>query len=289
MFVAVLKSMRPHQWVKNAFVLAPLVFAQELTNLDAVLRAALATALFCAASGAVYLMNDCFDVEKDRAHPTKRHRPIPSGALPVPTAQRVAVAAAIGSVGIGAVLAPLFAVAVAAYLAVNVAYSRSLKHVPYIDVLTIAFGFLVRAVAGALAIDVPVSVWLFACTFLLALYLGMGKRRHELLAAEGNASKQRRVLDAYDPSQLTMAMLGTALATTAAYTAYAVEDHSLDFGTDRLPYTIPFCVIGLLRFFRLSSDASDPDSPTERMVTDPPFLLNLAAWGLLMLYLIYAS
>lgn len=288
MVLAVLKSMRPHQWVKNAFVLAPLVFAQQLMTGPAVWRAALATALFCLVSGAVYLVNDCFDVEKDRQHPTKRDRPIPSGALGVPAAQMIAAGLALGSLAVGALLSPAFAGAMLAYLVVNAAYSRALKHKPYVDVLTIAFGFLVRIVAGALAIDVPVSVWLFACTFLLALYLGMGKRRHELLAAGGDASRQRKVLDAYDPTQLTMAMLGTALATTAAYTAYAVEDHTTDFGTNLLPLTIPFCVVGLTRFFRLSSASDDPHSPTERMVTDLPFLANLLAWGALVVYLIYA-
>jgi hypothetical protein len=133
-------------------------------------------------------------------------------------------------------------------------------------------------------------MWLFACTFTLALFLGMGKRRHELLsAAHGNAVKQRKVLKNYDLQSLTMAMHGTALGTVAAYTAYAVEDHTATFGTDLLWTTIPFCVIGITRFFRLSSDAENPSSPTEKIVSDAPFLVNLAMWGALMIYLIYLS
>lgn len=279
--------MRPHQWVKNSFVLAPLVFAQKLADPDSVGRAALATVLFCIVSGSVYLMNDVADVAKDRAHPTKRKRPIPSGRLPIQLASRASNALAATAVGVGAVLGWDFSLATALYFAVNLAYSRKLKHVPYIDVLTIAFGFLVRIVAGALAIDVPLSIWIFACTFLLALYMGMGKRRHEILQAASNAEKQRKVLEAYHLGQLTMAMLATALATTAAYTAYSVDDHAQDFGTDLLWTTIPFCVIGLLRFFVLSARADTPDSPTEQITRDLPFLLNLGVWGVLILTLIY--
>lgn len=282
--------MRPHQWVKNSFVLAPLVFAQELTEPTSLLRAAAATALFCAISGAVYLMNDIYDVEKDRAHPTKRNRPIASGQLPVSVASKMSAGLVIGTLGFGAALNWKFALAALLYFSVNLAYSLKIKHIAYLDVLTIAFGFLVRIVAGAIAINVPVSLWLFACTFTLALYLAMGKRRHELLSAEqGNAVKQRAVLGSYDLQGLTMAMLGTALATTAAYTAYAVEDHSATFGTELLPLTIPFCVIGLTRFFRLSSDTSNPGSPTEKIVKDIPFLANLGGWAFLMIYLIYLS
>ena len=282
--------MRPHQWVKNSFVLAPLIFAQELTNPSSLARAVAATLLFCAVSGAVYLMNDVLDVEKDRTHPTKRNRPIPSGRLPVKVARSASAALVFGALVLGAILNWQFAAAAAVYFVVNIAYSLKLKNVAYLDVLTIAFGFLVRIVAGALAIDVPVSVWLFACTFTLALYLAMGKRRHELLsAASGNAVKQRSVLGSYDLQGLTMAMLGTALAATAAYTAYAVEDHSETFGTDLIPLTIPFCVIGLTRFFRLTMDVENPASPTEKIVKDPPFLANLAAWAVLMVYLIYLS
>lgn len=279
--------MRPHQWVKNSFVLAPLVFAQEATSTASLVRAGAATLLFCMVSGAVYLMNDAFDIEKDKAHPTKCNRPIPSGRLSVRAALRASAFLATFAIGAGVLLSWKFSVATALYFVVNLAYSRKLKNVPYLDVATIAFGFLIRIVAGAMAIDVPLSVWIFACTFCLALFMGMGKRRHELLHAADNASKQRKVLDAYQLGSLTMAMIGTAMATVAAYTAYTMEDHSADFGTDSLPITIPFCVIGLTRFFRLSSDTRTAKSPTEQITRDVPFLLNLAAWGVIMIYLIY--
>lgn len=290
MISPLLETMRPHQWVKNSFVLAPLIFAQQATDLGAMTRAVVATLLFCAVSGAVYLMNDAFDIEKDRAHPTKRNRPIPSGRLSVRAALRASRLLAVLSVGLGALLSWQFAAATALYFTVNLAYSRKLKNIPYLDVCTIAFGFLIRITAGALAIGVPMSVWILTCTFTLALFMGLGKRRHELLHAESqaaSASTQRAVLDAYGLPSLTAAMLTAALVTVAAYTAYAVEDHTLDFGTDLLPITIPFCVVGLARFFMLSSDASTAQSPTEQITRDAPFLLNLAAWGVITVALIY--
>ncbi len=283
--------MRPHQWVKNSFVLAPLVFAQQATDTSSVIRAVVATALFCLVSGSVYLMNDAFDIEKDRAHPTKRDRPIPSGRLSVEAALRASRIFAAVAVLAGFALSWKFAAATALYFVVNLAYSRRLKNIPYLDVCTIAFGFLIRIVAGALAIDVPLSVWIFACTFSLALYMGLGKRRHELLHAQAtpssSAESQRSVLTAYQVGSLTASMLTAGLATVAAYTAYAVEDHLIDFNSDLLPLTIPFCVLGLGRFFLLSNDTRTSKSPTEQITRDIPFLLNLAAWGVIMVFVIY--
>lgn len=285
----ILSSMRPHQWVKNAFVVAPLVFASELTDPVLLVRAALAFAIFCCASGAVYLVNDCFDVEKDRAHPVKKHRPIPAGLLPVPVAFRVAAALALGVVVFGALLSPVLAGAAGAYLVMNLAYSRKLKHVAWLDVLIIASGFLLRVVAGAAAIDVPMSHWLLICTFLLALYLGLGKRRHELLESVGAETRRRRVLEAYALGQLNVAMFATALLTTAAYTAYTLDDHLGSFHSPGLKFTLPFIVFGLTRFFMLSGTTERAESPTERMIRDPWFVLNVVGWGVAILYLIYGA
>lgn len=281
--------MRPHQWVKNAFVIAPLVFAVQATDLAMLARAFAAFALFCCASGAVYLINDCFDVEKDRAHPVKRFRPIPSGELSVPNAYRAAaVLAAIVVVG-GSLLSLGLAGAAFAYLLMNLAYSRKLKHVAWLDVLIIAAGFLLRVVAGAAAIGVPISHWLLVCTFLLALYLGMGKRRHELLETVGSEERRRKVLDAYRLGQLNVAMFGTALMTTAAYTAYTLDQSEGSFHAPGLRYTVPFIVVGVTRFFTLSGETERAESPTERMIRDPLFVANVCAWGLCILYLIYGG
>jgi decaprenyl-phosphate phosphoribosyltransferase len=280
--------MRPPQWVKNSFVLAPLVFARKLTSPEHVGRALLAAVLFCAASGAVYLINDLADRERDRAHPSKRTRPIASGRLSARTAKAWSAGLLVGSLAVGMLLDWRFAAVLSAYFALNVAYSASLKHVAFIDVSVIALGFLCRVWAGALAIRVPISVWLVVCTFLLSLYLGLGKRKHELVAV-ANGGATRRVLDSYQLNHLKGAMLLSALATAAGYAAYTFDPATAaEFGTRWLPVTIPFIAVGLLRFYRLTERVGHPESPTEQMVRDRPFILNVLAWGAVVVALIYA-
>lgn len=288
--IGLLQSMRPHQWVKNVFVLAPLVFAGRLTDAASCASAIFAALLFCLLSGAVYLVNDCMDVEADRRHPTKRFRPIAAGRVPVEVARRAAWT--LGPVALLAawVLAPGTGLALTTYLAINLAYTHRLKHVPYVDVGVIAAGFLLRVIAGGYAINVQLSWWLLACTFLLASYLGFGKRRHELLQAGDEAHLQRGVLRRYDARHVTAAMLGIALATTAAYTAYAVSGHAHElFGTDRVWLTVPFIFVGLTRFFTLASDVDQPSSPTDRLVRDPVVLAVVLGWGATMIALMYGG
>lgn len=285
MIVGLLRSMRPHQWVKNSFVLAPLVFARQLDAPGQVALALLATGLFCAISSAVYLLNDCADVDRDRAHPVKRHRPIASGAVPVPVARRVSVVLALVALAGGALVSPALAGCLAGYFAMNIAYTFVLKHVGWLDVAVIALGFMVRVLAGAFAIDVAISNWLLLCTFLLALYLGLGKRRHELLTTD--ETEQRRSLRHYRPKTVAAAMIGTAIATACAYSAYALSEHAASmFGTALMPATVPFIVVGVGRFYQLTS-ADDLRSPTERIVRDAPFVANILGWGALVVYLIY--
>lgn len=285
----ILKSLRPHQWVKNVFVLAPWVFSGQMLDVPTAWRALTAAALFCAVSGAVYLVNDAADVEQDRLHPVKRHRPIAAGIVPAPLAKRLAWGLGLVALGAAAFVSPWLTAVLVTYLLVNLAYSSRLKHVAWVDVGVIATGFLLRVLAGGVATGVHISVWLLACTFLLALYLGLGKRRHELLAAGDGARAQRGVLASYRVEHTTGAMLGTALATAAAYTAYATSPHAAElFGLSRGWWTVPMIVVGLTRFFTLSSMSEDPSSPTDRMIRDPLFLFNIAAWGLLVLVLLYA-
>lgn len=287
MFHAVLLSMRPHQWVKNTFVLAPLVFAQKLGHGPLVLRALLAAALFCAVSGAVYLMNDLADRERDRRHPVKKDRPIASGRLSEDVARRWTVGLLLASGLLGLWVGPWFLAAMGAYFLVNLGYSLHLKHVPFLDVSVIASGFLLRVVSGAVAIAVPISAWLLVCTFLLSLYLALGKRKHELLAL-GNRTATRRVLNSYRVDHVKLAMLATAVATTAAYAGYTLDPATAtQFRTELLPLTVPFIVIGLYRFFRLTQRSGHLESPTEQMVRDGPFLANVMAWGIVVLVLIY--
>ena len=176
--VATVRSLRPAQWVKNALVFAPLIFAQHAFDRHALARSLAAFALFCLASGAVYLLNDLLDRESDRRHPVKRLRPIASGALPPAAAALAAVVIGAGALFTATLLDRRLALVLGIYLLLNLAYSRMLKHVVILDVMTIAAGFVLRVVAGGLAVGVPLSSWLLLCTSLLALFLGFGKRRH---------------------------------------------------------------------------------------------------------------
>jgi 4-hydroxybenzoate polyprenyltransferase len=272
--------------VKNLFVGAPLIFAKSLLDEPRLVRAGMAIAFFCLLSSAVYLWNDLVDVERDRLHPTKRHRPIASGALSARTA-RVA-AALLGGVGVGGSLwlSPATGALAGTYLALNIAYSLKLKHVPYVDVLVIAVGFLLRVLSGATTIAVSPSRWLLACTLLLASYLGFGKRAHEL-GTHGSAS--RGVLDGYKPAALRAALIATGATTVVAYTLYTLSQHTRAyFGTECMVYTVPCIALGVSRFFQLASHPR-AESPTEEMLRDPLFVANLVAWGLLVVAIIYAG
>jgi decaprenyl-phosphate phosphoribosyltransferase len=289
--VAILLTLRPHQWVKNLFVVAPLVFSKHLFEHSFALRTALATLAFCALSGAVYAFNDVRDAAADRQHPIKRRRPIAAGDLPEGIALVVAGLLALGAIGGAALLSLPLAGVAAGYLAVNLCYSLWLKQVAFVDVGLIAAGFLLRVLAGTFAIDVPPSPWLLACTGLLAMMLGFGKRAHELLLAARagkDATATRAALAGYSPTTLRWVLGALALATCLAYAAYT-QDHRtvLFFGTRDLVWTLPFPVLGILRFLQLALWRPRPHSPTEAMLRDPLFLLNIAAWGVAVLAIVY--
>ena len=287
----ILRSLRPHQWVKNVFVLAPVIFSLKVfDDVDAVVRSMVACGLFCLGAGAVYLVNDVLDRTEDKLHPVKRHRPIASGELPLTTA----IQAATTLVGIvlagGFLLDHRFALVMMGYLVLNLLYSKLLKRLAFIDVLAIALGFVLRVVGGGLAASAPVSNWLVVCTMLLAMFLGFGKRRHELTAvadddADGRATT-RAVLDSYPLPLLDVALILTASATIVAYTLYTQDPHTVaTFGTDRLWCSAPFIATGIARFVWLVR-RERPTSPTEQMLRDPPFLMNMAMWVVLMGWLI---
>jgi decaprenyl-phosphate phosphoribosyltransferase len=288
MLPGLLKAMRPHQWVKNLFVVAPLVFAKGLNDVDMVLRSALAFGLFSFAASAVYLLNDLADVEADRAHPVKRNRPIASGVLPERTARIAMVVLAIIACGGALVLGWKVLAAIGAYLVLQIAYTFKLKQVPYIDVLCIAAGFELRVLSGTFALDVPPTVYLLVVTFLLSAFLGFGKRMHELQAK--SSKKTRSVLSKYSPKTLTVLLQLTALATTGTYVVYTLDPNTRAFfGTDYLAATIVFTEFGVIRFMDLVRNKSDADSPTEQMLRDWPFLTNLALWAVAVVVVIYVT
>lgn len=290
MVAALFSSLRPHQWTKNLFVAAPLLFSKQLTTLPLLLRTLLAVVAFCLLSGAVYLINDLFDLEHDRAHPIKRLRAIASGRLPLAAAQTAAALLIVSSLGLAALLGlPCFACA-AGYLIVNLAYSLHLKHLPFVDVLSIAAGFLLRVLAGAVALAVVASPWLLICTFVLACLLGFGKRAHELANAGDprRAGARRPVLARYRLGSLIALLWALAAATCVSYGLYTVSSHTQRFfGTEALAWTVPFVVLGVLRFLQLVRRHTQAESPTDAMLRDWPFLLNAALWGLSTALVIY--
>ncbi len=287
MLGALLKSLRPHQWVKNLFVAFPLLFSKHLLEPSFALTTALAIGLFSLLSGSVYLVNDIFDIEKDRAHPKKCLRPIPSGKLPLAVARTAAALLILASLGGSLALGlPFFAVA-AGYLLQNLAYSLSLKHIPFVDVLLIAGGFLLRVLAGAFAIGVPASPWLLGCTFVLACFLGFGKRTHELATAGERAGEQRAVLTRYRLVHLKVILWVLAIANCVAYVLYTLSAQTKTFfGTDKLLFSSPFAVFGVLRFLALVNRGT-ADSPTDEMLRDLPFMANLVLWAVATVTIIY--
>lgn len=287
---ALIRTLRPRQWIKNVFVLAPLVFARHLEDPAYVLRAFAAVLAFCALSGAVYAFNDVRDVAADREHPTKRHRPIASGELPERTALIAAGLLAGGALAGCLAIDVRLAALAAAYLVQNFFYSIKLKQIAFLDVLLITSGFDLRVLAGAAAIDVPASGWLILCTSLLAMFFGFGKRAHELAWAErtGQAATTRAALLGYRMPVVRIAMLVLAIATSVAYLAYTVDPHTAAyFGTERLPYSTPFVVLGIVRYLGLALWWPKDEPPTEAMLKDVWFLLDLLAAGATVLWAIY--
>jgi decaprenyl-phosphate phosphoribosyltransferase len=300
MLAGLIKTIRPHQWVKNLFVLAPMFFHKDVfvvtaggvpaLNLIVTGRALAATLVFCLLAGAVYTINDLADVEADRVHPVKRFRPIASGAVPVSMARLMAAGLVVVSLGGAALLGwPFFAVALI-YFVENLLYTFKLKHVAFLDVGLIALGFVLRVIAGGLATNVKVSAYMLACTALLALFLGFGKRRHEL--ANENAGKQRAALDAYTPTSLNVALAVTGAATAITYVAYTFDPATREaFNSNYLWLTAPFTLFGILRFLFLVSGRAGrglkAESPTQEMLRDVTFVMNLVLWVIVVVAIVY--
>jgi decaprenyl-phosphate phosphoribosyltransferase len=293
------KTLRPHQWVKNVFVLAPIVFSKDVLlhttqgpalNLLVTGRALAAAGVFCLLAGAVYTINDLVDVAADRVHPIKRNRPIASGLVRPGLARAMAAGLVVVSLGAAYALAPAFALIALVYLAQNVAYSFRLKNVAFFDVGLISFGFVLRVLGGGIATDVRVSAYMLACTALLALFLGFGKRRHEL--AYENAGRQRAALEAYTPRSLNVALAATGTATLVTYVAYTLDPATCAFfNSHYLWLTAPFTAFALARFLQLVSGRAGrgigAESPTQEMLRDVPFVLNVVLWFAVVIAVVY--
>ena len=281
-------SLRPDQWTKNLIVFAALIFAVKLLDPAATAKASAAFLIFCALSGAVYLFNDVSDRAQDRLHPVKAKRPIASGDLAPGAAMMFA--AVLSAIALAAAfwLRPAFGVAAAAYLALFVVYTRSLKHIVVLDVMTIAIGFVLRAVAGGLVIGVHISNWLLVCTMLGALFLGLAKRRHEITLLAAGAKGHRRILEEYDPYLLDQMIGVVAAATMVAYIIYCAspETHAY-FGTEWMVLTTPFPIYGLFRYLYLVHRKAGGGSPSDMLLEDRPLLACVLLWGITAITIIY--
>jgi 4-hydroxybenzoate polyprenyltransferase len=286
---ALFVSLRPHQWLKNLVVLAALVFSKHLFDVDALARAFLAFAVFCALAGAVYLTNDLVDLERDRLHPAKRTRPLASGALAPGAARAAALALLAAALAASLLLGPGFLLCAAGYLALGLLYSHALKHVVILDVLAVATGFVLRAVAGAVAIAVHFSPWLLVCTILLALFLALAKRRHELVTL-ADAAAHRQILAEYTPYLLDQ-MIGVVTASClTAYAFYTLAPETVEkYRTERLALTIPFVIYGIFRYLYLVHRRDQGGSPTDVLLTDRPLLVAVALCAVAMVVIVYTA
>lgn len=286
--VGMLRTMRPHQWIKNVFVLAPVVFARSIFDVMMLVRAGLAFLVFCLLAGAVYTFNDLADVESDRRHPIKRIRPIASGRVPENVARTFAKALVLVSLVAAFFISPWLALVAASYFALNVAYSIRLKHVAYVDVACIAAGFVLRVLGGGVATRIAVSWYLFVCTALLALFLGLGKRRHELTTAQARASEQRLALESYTKKGLDRALATTAISTTLVYLIYTLDPHTRAFfRNDALWPTTGLVLLGVMRFIHIVKNRPKAESPTQEMLSDGPMVAIVLIWIGVVMWLVY--
>lgn len=268
---------RPKQWTKNALLFFGLIFALKLTNLSLAERAFAGFLVFCAASSAIYLVNDLADVEKDRQHPKKRKRPLAARIITPFQATTLAVVLAVVALAGSIALGPIFAALTGAYVLLMIIYSFRLKHVVLIDVFVLAAGFVIRAAAGAVVVNVPISPWLYLCTVLASLFLGFSKRRHELVLLSGGAGSHRRILDEYSVPLLDQIIIIVTSATVMAYSLYTFSAENLP-ADHSMMLTIPFVLYGLFRYLYLVHQKGGGGSPDETLLTDRPLLVTTALW-----------
>ena len=286
--VDILKSLRPGQWTKNLFIFAALVFAREALTGPSLGRAIWAFVVFCLLSGALYLVNDVCDVQADRLHPKKRLRPIAAGRVSPGRAFVWASILTAGSLTGAFVLRPLFGAVAVIYAVLMLGYSFKLKNIVILDVFLIAAGFVLRVVAGGVAIFVPLSSWLIICTSLLALFIAFGKRRHEIVFLEAQAPLHRPILREYSAYLLDQMISVVTASTVIAYSLYTVsEDTVQKFGTSNLILTTPFVLYGIFRYLYLVHQKSQGGSPEEMIFRDRPLAAAIILWIMAVVIILY--
>jgi len=279
MLIEIFKSLRPQQWIKNLFIFAPLIFSRNIFNGPLLVKTIEAFAAFCLISSAHYIFNDLRDLEEDRRHPVKSKRPLASGRLQKgPAVVALLVIGAAGLALAAAINVPFLLIA-AGYLVLQTAYSMWLKHVVILDVFVVAAGFLIRVVAGGLAIKVEISSWLLICTILLALFLAMGKRRYELVLLDKDAASHRPILKEYNTYLLDQMISVVTASTLLAYCLYTISAETVaKFGTRNLIFTVPFVLYGIFRYLYLIHQKAEGGTPEALIIRDKPLLLDIFLW-----------
>jgi 4-hydroxybenzoate polyprenyltransferase len=285
-----LKSMRPVYWVKNTLVFTGLIFSFHLFQWEVIWRSLQAFCLFCMASSGVYLLNDLCDIEDDRWHPKKRFRPLASGDLN-PKAAQDAMGILIGTSLLGGfVFSSKFGFVLGVYLLLNILYSFGLKKIVVLDAMIVAVCFILRAIAGALVVDMAVSIWLVLCTFSLGLFLSFGKRWHELKTMNGMARNHRKSLQYYTTQMLYYLLVVTGVSSMIIYTFYTMAPDVVErFNTLYLPLTIPFVIFGIFRYIYLARLSADVGNPVQLFITDRPQIINSILWIISVCLIIYGN
>jgi 4-hydroxybenzoate polyprenyltransferase len=287
MLIQLLKAMRPKQWIKNGLVFAALVFDQQLLIMKPFLSTLAGFLLLSLGASSVYLFNDIADLDQDRQHPTKRYRPLASGALPVRIGRIAAVIFFVLSLGLGFALNRWFGVILLIYLIMNLLYSVWLKHIPIIDVLVLATGFVLRVAAGVSLVTVQrFSPWLYVCTTLLALFMGLGKRRAELVLMADDANSHRKVLDGYTVTFLDQLIVIVSSSTIMAYSLYTFSAANLPTN-NLMMLTIPFVIYAIFRYLYLVNVENAGGAPEELVLSDWPLLTTFVLWGLTSILILY--
>jgi 4-hydroxybenzoate polyprenyltransferase len=285
---ALVETLRPQQWVKNGFIFAALIFSQSLTRWDRCRHVLLAALVFCLVSSATYVLNDILDASEDRHHPTKKFRPIAAGRINPVTAAIAGVILGVAGLTEAWRLDGSFFLVVVAYLAMNVLYSTILKKVFLLDVFIVAAGFLFRVIAGGLVIHVAISPWLIVCTTLLALFIALSKRRHELVLLGRRASDHRAILAEYSPYFLDQLISIVTASTVVTYALYTLSpDVQNKFPGKRLEMTIPFVLFGIFRYLHLIHHREQGGNPTRSLFTDPVLLSVVLLWAAAVVLIIY--
>lgn len=284
---ALLTSMRPKQWLKNTLIFTALVFDEKLLDTQAFLITLFGFILFCLISSSVYLLNDMTDIEADRQHPQKRDRPIASGDLPLPVARWTVIVLLLTSFPLAYFLSPGFCIILLLYFVLNLSYSRWLKHIVIVDVFVLASFYVLRVVSGLTLIEVArFSPWLYVVTTLLALYIGLGKRRAEMTLLSGDAHTHRRVLGGYTVPLLDQYITIVSATTVVAYSLYTFSAPNLP-DNYAMMLTIPFAIYGILRYLYLVQTNQGGGAPEEELFTDRPLQITIVLWGLAVLFILY--